>query len=457
MVPATIARPLPPSTGRSVVVEEAVDSIHRDSSASRSTSRRSGPVERPLRILHFRRVFSLLSQTFVYQTVTEMRRQGVDAPVLSILRTQCRARPHPTRALLRVPELPWTGDGLLSGLFSELPVDRLDRHLWPLQRRWLRAQVRAIAPDAIVAHFGPDAALIGPVARSLGVPLVATFYGYDVSRLIHEAPALWRTVYRDLWPMASLVLGISRHVLHRLRALDAPEEKLVLWRIGADLGRIPYRDPVAGWDGGRVECLHVGRLTAKKDPIALLRAFAAARRRLAPDVDLRLTIAGDGELAGRTRREIERLRLDRCTRLLGPVPHARVPALLREAHIYVQHCRTAPNGDMEGLGLSFVEAAAAGLPIVSTRHDGIPDVVLHGRTGLLSSEGDVESMARNIALVAAEPKLWSDMGRLGRRHVEAEFDLETTVLGLIDRLRSLVGQPDSGSSGLSAGRAAPAT
>lgn len=268
--------------------------------------------------------------------------------------------------------------------------------------------------------------------------MAAAFYGYDVSRLPHADPALWQAVYARMWPDTDRVLGISNHVLGKLRALGCPEEKLALWRIGVDIHRFPYRDPAEGWIGPRVDCLHVGRLTAKKAPVTLVRSFAMARERLAPQIDLRLTIAGDGELAAPTRAEVERLRLGHCVRMLGAVPSTEVPKLLHDAHVYVQHCRTAPNGDMEGLGLSFVEAAATGLPIVSTLHNGIPDAVLHGRSGLLSPEGDEEAMARNLAAVAADPGLWSEMGRQGRLHVESEFSLESTVCGLVAQLRAMV-------------------
>jgi colanic acid/amylovoran biosynthesis glycosyltransferase len=108
--------------------------------------------------------------------------------------------------------------------------------------------------------------------------------------------------------------------------------------------------------------------------------------------------------------------------------------------MYVQHSRTAPNGDEEGMGVTFVEASARGLPIVSTRHNGIPDVVLDGRTGYLVPEGDVDAMAQRIIELAENSSLWSTMGRAGRAHVEEGFSLDRQVARTVEVLAEAIQQ-----------------
>jgi colanic acid/amylovoran biosynthesis glycosyltransferase len=109
--------------------------------------------------------------------------------------------------------------------------------------------------------------------------------------------------------------------------------------------------------------------------------------------------------------------------VLGAVPHERVVELMREADIYTQHSVTAADGNQEGLPIGLIEATATGLPVVSTWHSGIPDLVMHDETGLLVEERNVEAMGRCIAELAADPERRRAMGRAGRRRVEEHFDL----------------------------------
>ena len=121
----------------------------------------------------------------------------------------------------------------------------------------------------------------------------------------------------------------------------------------------------------------------------------------------------------------------------GSVDRDRVRTLLASHHLYTQYCETTPSGETEGLGVSFIEASAAGLPIATTRHNGLPEVVLDGISGLLSPEGDVSAMARNIAALATTPERWESMGRAGRDHVENTFALDRQAAMLLDHCKSI--------------------
>src|SRR5690606_5060383 len=159
---------------------------------------------------------------------------------------------------------------------------------------------------------------------------------------------------------------------------------------------LTYRDPASEYSGRQLRCLHVGRLTHKKSPVRLIQAFAIARNKLLPDIDLHLSIAGDGPLRLEVEQAVSHKNLTGIVKLLGAIKHKEVLERLRQSHIYTQYCETAPDGDQEGQGITFAEASASGLPIITTRHNGIPDVVLDGKTGYLVEEGDVEGMAERI-------------------------------------------------------------
>jgi colanic acid/amylovoran biosynthesis glycosyltransferase len=94
---------------------------------------------------------------------------------------------------------------------------------------------------------------------------------------------------------------------------------------------------------------------------------------------------------------------------------------------------TAPNGDEEGLPVSITEALAGGLPVVATRHSGIPEVVREGITGYVVDEGDIEGMGKAIARIAGRPETWDELGAAGRRLLEEEFAVEI-VQGRLQRL-----------------------
>ena len=353
-----------------------------------------------------------------------------------LVRMRARERPFPSSSPLTLG-----GTERRSGRLAQIAGNgfgwtEADMVLWPLCRAWLKRRVRALRPKVLHAHFGPDAVLVEPIASASGIPLVASFYGYDVSRLLAHSSRRWERRYQRLFRKAHCLLAISEHVRRRLLDIGAPEERTLTIPLGCDLERFPPRPPRARFDGRTVRFLHVGRLTAKKDPLVLLEAFARARSLVVEagcsDRKLELTIAGDGELWRATQETVRRLGVQDAVHLLGSVPHARVPELLGQAHVYSQHCRTAANQDQEGLGVTFIEASASALPVVTTRHTGVPEVVLHECTGLLSPEGDVEAMARNLATLALEPERWDTLGKAGRRHVEESFALHKVTQRLAE-------------------------
>jgi len=127
---------------------------------------------------------------------------------------------------------------------------------------------------------------------------------------------------------------------------------------------------------------------------------------------------------------IHELGLTENVEMLGGVGHREVIRLIRSSEVFVQHSVVAPDGDREGSPLSVLEAMAAGIPVVSTRHEGIEDAVEHGITGYLVEEGDVDEMARNLILLLQNPGLARALGRAGRVRAEARFSLVRSLADL---------------------------
>ena len=108
---------------------------------------------------------------------------------------------------------------------------------------------------------------------------------------------------------------------------------------------------------------------------------------------------------------------------------------MMSASIFVQHSVTAPNGDKEGLPVAILEAMSSGLPVVSTRHSGIPEAVEHGVTGFLVGEGDVNAMTEALITLYRNPDLRQTMGTAGRDRAVALFSRDTSLA----RLRNVIG------------------
>ncbi len=271
------------------------------------------------------------------------------------------------------------------------------------------------------------------MAEALKVPLVTTFHGMDFSVLGRFSQ--WKRRYKRLFAAAARIIGVSDFVCERLLELGAPKEKLLRIYCGIDLKRFPYSDPAERFDGRNVYCLFVGRLVEKKGPLQLISAFARAREKVEGKVSLHLTIIGDGPMKAEIEAKIEFSGLKGSVWLMGSVPHSEISGYLEHAHIFVQPSCTASSGDQEGLPVSIMEAFASGLPVVSTFHSGIPEIVADGVSGYLSREYDMESFTENLTRLALNPRLWTEFGRTGRKKVEEFFDLSKQTAAVIDILK----------------------
>jgi glycosyltransferase involved in cell wall biosynthesis len=134
-----------------------------------------------------------------------------------------------------------------------------------------------------------------------------------------------------------------------------------------------------------------------------------------------LKIIGDGPMTDDVAQAVVRLGVADDVELDGRQPHEKVQAAFRDADIYVQHSVTAPDGDEEGLPVSITEALAAGLPVIATRHSGIPEVVREGETGYLVDEHDAAGMGRRMAALARNRPAWARLGGAGQALLRAEF------------------------------------
>jgi len=353
--------------------------------------------------------------------VQGLQKLGHRSQVISLYRVNERERPYDD--FVKIDHLNRLNPSrIYSSLKQKLGLIERQEQLFHIAQKQLFDIFQGSNPDIIHAHFGPMGVMVAPIARKLGIPLVVSFLGYDGSRAIRSKR--WRKNYQSLDSDILAVIGISSDMCNRIHSVGFEKDKIHRIHLGVSIDKFSMRDPKRDFDRKSVKCLHVGRLTSKKSPLKLIEVFYIAYQALLPNIDLKLTIAGGGELYDLVENKVKELKLEKQIDILGDVNHEDVIKLFHETHIYTQYCEVAPDGDVEGQGVTFVEASASGLPIVTTRHGGIPDVVLNGQTGYLVEEGDIQGMADKIIELACHPEQWTIFGTAGRKHVEKTFTLD---------------------------------
>ena len=271
---------------------------------------------------------------------------------------------------------------------------------------------RRFRPDVVLAEYGPTGVDVMEACRRANLPLVVHFHGYDASR--REVLETYAEAYVELFRQAAGIVAVSREMQRRLISLGAPAEKVHYNPCGVDCREFVGADP----KNSSPTLLAVGRFVEKKGPKLTLQAFGRA---LSQAADARLRMIGDGPLLDECRQLIAELQIGHAVELLGAQPPSVVQHEMRHARAFVQHSIEASDGDCEGTPVGILEASASGLPVIATRHGGIPDVVIDGETGLLSDERDVSRMSENILRLLRDPQLASVLGTAARARIEAHF------------------------------------
>ena len=369
-----------------------------------------------IRVAHLCKDFSKRSETFIYDYVTELERQGVDNHVVANERVNPDERPFENVTVVPWPAL-WNPRRMGHRLLEELGLDgALDsswRELWP----GAEEAIERVAPDVLHAHFGRPGVKAVPIARQLDLPLVVTFYGYDISKLPRERR--WREAYESIWRTAQAVVVLSEEMKEAAVRLGAPPDAVRVVHLARDLDDFPYRPPSAPVS----EFISVGRLTGKKGHFDAIRAV---QKRIEAGDDLQLYIVGDGPQRDDLEQYIQAHNLQSSVELLGSIPNAEVARHLQKADAFLLCSKTAASGDREGTPTVLIEAQAVGLPCVSTTHAGIPEMIPESNHSLLAPEGEVDAIAERLRrLRACSDEELRGVSAAGREIIETSFSLSS--------------------------------
>jgi len=312
---------------------------------------------------------------------------------------------------------------------------------------FFRSVLRRRRARLIHSHFGYVGWRMLEVKRRLGLPMVTSFYGADASRLPRDPQ--WRSRYAQLFSHGELFLAEGEAMRRTLIELGCARERIVVQHLGVAMHELPFAvrrlDP-----SGVVKILIAATFREKKgipDALRAIELLGAHHRRL------QVTLIGDSTGTPGDEEE-KRTILDLVGRLGGVVrwagfqPYPIFRKSLLDHHVFLSPSRTARDGDTEGgAPVALIETQATGMPVVSTRHCDIPEVVLEGRTGYLSAEGDVEALAANLErLITSPSRVWEAMSVAARTHIEKNYNVRTQIArleGLYERLVGALGQMGS--------------
>ena len=300
---------------------------------------------------------------------------------------------------------------------------RVARQLSPAARRRLVRYLRTARIDLLHVHYGVDALVYADVFRELNIPVLVSFYGYDCTSFPNRFGG-WglRWLQRSLFAnrYVSAYTAMSPDMEADLRRLGCPAEKIIVHYHGSDPEPFWYERTYA--DREEVHLLIVSSLTAKKGHLFLLEAFQQAQRQTSQKMYLH--IVGDGELQETLMQRIREQSIEQVY-LHGPVDYGSEQhhAFLEKADIFVHPSVTTPQGEKEGIPGALIEARSNGLPVIATRHAGIPFIIEHEKTGWLVPEYDTEALAQALVRLAENASLRAALGKAGQVYTRGYLDV----------------------------------
>ena len=272
--------------------------------------------------------------------------------------------------------------------------------------------------DIIHCQFGIHG-LEGMLYRDIGAlkgKLITSFRGYDISYYLQEQG---EDVYNELFIKGDFFLANCEFFRQRAIRLGCDPKKIVVHGSGIDCSRFKFQ-PRQINPGEKIQIATTGRLVEKKGIEYAIRAVARVAQ-IKPDIEF--NIIGDGELKTHFEQVIQELNIADKVHLLGWMNQKEIIEILDNTHIFVAPSVTASDGNQDAPVNTLKEAMAMGLPVISTLHGGIPELVQDGISGFLVPEKDECAIAQKLIYLIEHPEIWASMGSSGRKYVEANYDI----------------------------------
>ena len=357
------------------------------------------------RILVYNDSFFSTSETFIYYQVQSLsEKYDIDLLGLKFVNPhgykidsfgKCEIN-HPENILEKA----------VSKLYREILNSPL--HLTPRSYVRLRDLFKKNRYSAIHAHFGYNGLNILRHAKKYRVPLVVTFHGYDASMMLSDET--YKNRLPELFDYASAIILVSKHMIENLN-LERWLDKVKIIPCTVDPDGFEVREKNSS---NVIRILHSGRLVDKKGVPDLIRVF----KNLQDNYDnIELHIVGDGRQLESCKQLVQKFKLEKRVTFYGAVSHNKVKQILSTTDIFVLNSRVGDDGDMEGTPVTLLEAMCSKVPVISTRHAGIPDVIEDRVNGLLVDERDNEGLEEALRTFIENPEMRQNCSEKARKTV----------------------------------------
>jgi colanic acid/amylovoran biosynthesis glycosyltransferase len=266
------------------------------------------------------------------------------------------------------------------------------------------------------AHHGQLGILLLPFKEQTKLPLVTSIRGRDAT--LADQHFTYLNNMKLLFERSERLFPVCQYLADRMIQWGCSPKKIRVLYGGVDLDKFKFRLPQ---NESSQNILSLGRLVEKKGHHILMQAFAKIRSKY-PNATL--TIIGSGMLEDHIISLANQLNLEESFRLLKHVPKEKVYEHMVNADLFCAASLEASNGDVEGIPNTLKEAMATGLPVISTFHAGIPELVTNNVDGILVKENDVDELANALDFMLTNRYLWQDFAAAGRKKVEQNFELQ---------------------------------
>ena len=282
--------------------------------------------------------------------------------------------------------------------------------------------------DCVLAEFLNTGSSVREVCEELNIPIVANVLGYDIHK--NDVYEKYEESYKKLANYKSIVIPVAKNMIPKLENLGFKNNQIIFSPLGA---REEFFNITPQYNAKTF--LAVGRFTPSKSPESTVLAFSKVLQKIQ---DAKLIFAGDGELILSIKELTKKLKIENSVDFVGWISQEKQLELLSNSSVFVQHSVTSKNGDAEGTPVAILEASAAGLPVVSTRHGGIVDSIIENETGFLVNEFDIDEMAEKMIYLVENPVISKQMGENARNFIFNNFSMKKHIEHVDSAIKILV-------------------
>jgi colanic acid/amylovoran biosynthesis glycosyltransferase len=267
-------------------------------------------------------------------------------------------------------------------------------------------------------HHGSLAPKFQFLKEKYGIPMFVGFRGKDATEFPKKKENHRQLI--KLFQTGDLFFPVCKHLKQEIIRLGCPENKIRVLYGGVDLERFECV-PRKIESQKSIRFLAVGRFVEKKGFSDLIRAFAVLKIQHS---NVKLILIGNGPCESQYRKIIKNFQLVDSVKIIPWVDYRKIQHHYYRSHVFCAPSRTDKAGNQEGIPNTLKEAMATGMPVISTAHAGIPELVKNKVSGLLVPEGSVIELVKAMTWLAEHPQKWEMLGQNARKKVETDFNLK---------------------------------